>query len=75
MVKYVTTLKYRQLLGAEKNWGQSPQNCARIAEIKIFAKASKIAISKIANFDLVHKNGFNSVIFGPIHLIYFAYGH
>ena len=27
------------------------------------------------NFDLVHENGSNSVIFGPIHLISFAYGH
>ena len=27
------------------------------------------------NFDLVHENGSNTVIFGPIHLISFAYGH
>ena len=47
--------------------------------IKISAKMSKIAISRnsriFTNFDLVHENGSSSVIFGPIHLISFAYGH
>ena len=63
----------------EKNWGQSPQNWARTADMKISAKKLKIAILLerlvFKNFDLLHENGSNSVIFGPIHLISFAYGH
>ena len=78
-VNHGRTLKYRQLLGSRKKWGQSPQNWARTVEIKISAKMSKIAISRnlriFANFDLVHGNGSSSVIFGPIHHISFAYEH
>ena len=63
----------------KENWGQSPQNWARTAEMKISAKKSKIAILRerlvFKNFDLLHENGSNSVIFGRIHLISFAYGH
>ena len=59
--------------------GQFPKNWARTEEMKISAKTTKIAIPLerlvFKNFDLIHENGSNSVIFGRIHLIYFAYGH
>ena len=58
-----------------KNSGQSAKYWARTAEIKM----SNIAILRerivFENFELLHKNSSNLVIFRPIHLISFAYGH
>merc|ERR1711873_379419 len=68
------TLKYRQLLDSrKKKWGQSPQNWARTVESKFQPKCRKSRF--FTNFDLVHENGSSSVIFGPIHLISFAFVH
>ena len=54
--------------------GSIPQKLARTTEIKISAKTSKIAILRerlvFKNFDLLQRNGSNSVIFGRIHLIF-----
>ena len=73
--KYQSTVG--KLLGSKKKLGQSPQNWARTVEIKISAKMSKIVILAkwliFRNFDLRHKNGSHSLIFGPIYLISFAY--
>ena len=64
---------------AAKKFGTIPENWPQSAEIKIFAKMSKIAILRerlvFKNLDLLHENGSNSVIFGRIHLISFSYGH
>ena len=59
--------------------GQSLQNWARTAQMKISAKMLKIAILHkrlvFKNFDLLHENSSNSIIVGRIHIISFAYGH
>ena len=61
----------------KKDVGQQPQNWAHTAEIQISAKTLKITIlSKwliFRNFDLCQENGSHMIIFGPIHLIPFAF--
>jgi len=75
-INYGRTLKYRQLLDSRKKNGVDPPKIGPVPlKSKFRQKMSNMTTSKIANFDLVHENGSNSVIFGPIHLIFFAYGH